>query len=84
MQTDKYRTQVNLSVDEKAQEFIKNNVACMSIKEMSRRLGIAYGKLVNNVRLMGVQPKPERQPKITRLEQNGYFDVDSFARKYKF
>ena len=76
------RWQKNITLTEEQLKFIELHHGKMSIGQISKMLGLPYGKVHNNLRLLGkVNPL---QPKVVKMEKNGYFDVDSFGKLYNF
>lgn len=76
------RWQKNITLTEEQLNFIELHHGKMSIGKISKMLGLPYGKVHNNLRLLGkVNPL---QPKVVKMEKNGYFDVDSFGKLYNF
>lgn len=73
----KGQEQVNISLTEQEQEYVRNNHGKISIKKMERETGISYTKLHTNIRIMGL-----RKPVVKDLdfETNGFFDIDKWRQ----
>lgn len=76
------RYQLNLTITEPQQEFIKKNYGKMNIYSMADQLNLTYNKLHNNLKLMGLfkPKKPNRPAKVIE----GMFDVSEFGKYYNW
>ncbi len=75
-----YRVQKNITISDEQKKFIENNHGKMNIGELSKMLGLTYNVTHKNLGLMGMVKK--RKARIVTME--GYFDLEEFAKKYKY
>lgn len=79
------RWQNNITLNKKQLDYVNSHFGKMSIGKISAALGIGYGKIHNNLRLMGkvktFEPKKEQ---ASVIEMRGYFDVDKFGKNYTY
>ncbi len=75
-----YRKQKNLTITEEQADYIKSNNGIMSISQLSKMLGLPPNKVQKNRELLGLV-KPHEGIVV---EMNQYFDVDKFARYYRY
>jgi phospholipid N-methyltransferase len=70
----------NVTLTEDEQNFLRENFDLFDCKTISRKMGVSYGRIINNAQLMGLsRPKKEES-----YEKNGYFDVDIFQKQYRW
>lgn len=70
--------QKKTTLSEEHLNFLKENVGKMTVGKLSAMLGVTYNKVHNNLRVLGFV----KSNKATVINMNGYFDVDSFQRRY--
>jgi len=75
-----YYIQKNTSLSEEQLEFLKLNKGKMSIGQIAKMLGISYGIAHNNLKLLGLYSP--RTAKVIKID--GCFDVEDFAKYYKY
>lgn len=76
------RHQKNITLTDEQMKFIEANFGKMSIGQISKLLGVGYNKIHNNLRMVG--KVKTLQAKVVSFDNNGYFDVDKFARYYNY
>ena len=75
-----YRVQQNITLTPEQQQIVINNIGKMDNVRLSKLVGVGYGKLVSNIRVMGL----ERKEAEINFDNNGIFDVDQFLKLYNF
>ena len=75
-----YYVQKNTTLSKEQLEFLKVNKDNMSVGEIAKMLGIGYNKAHNNLKLLGLYSP--RTAKVIKME--GFFDVEDFAKFYKY
>lgn len=75
-----YRVQQNITLTPEQQQIVINNIGKMDNVRLSKLVGVGYGKLVSNIRVMGLARKEAE----INFDNNGFFDVDQFLKLYNF
>ena len=75
-----YRVQQNITLTPEQQQIVINNIGKMDNVRLSKLVGVGYGKLVSNIRVMGLARKEAE----INFDNNGIFDVDQFLKLYNF
>ena len=75
-----YRVQQNITLTPEQQQIVINNIGKMDNVRLSKLVGVGYGKLVSNIRVMGLSKKEAE----INFDNNGIFDVDQFLKLYNF
>lgn len=76
------RRQKNITLTNEEKEFVLSNIGEMNLRQISKKLEINYNKLHNNARLLGLVK--DLKPKVVQFDDNGYFNIDKFAKYYNF
>lgn len=75
------RWQKNITLTESQLNFAKENFGRMRIRDISNSLGLNYGKVHNNLRLIGLV----KDCKPKEFENEGeFFNVEKFGQLYNF
>ena len=75
-----YRVQQNITLTPEQQQIVINNIGKMDNVRLSKLVGVGYGKLVSNIRVMGLARKEAE----INFDNNGIFDVDQFLKLYNY
>lgn len=76
-----YYNQKNITLTQEQQDFLKLNHGKISMNDISKMLGIGYGKTVHNARLLGLG-KYSHRARVVRMD--GYFDEETFFKQYRY
>jgi len=74
------RRQKNVTLTKEEENYLREPYNLLDCKQISRNLGVTYGRIVNNAQLMGLS----RPIKEESYDKNGFFDVDVFQKQYKW
>lgn len=75
-----YYVQKNTTLTEQQLEFLKANKGILTVRQIASALGMGYNKIHNNLKLLGLySPRTTREGK-----SEGCFDIEDFAKHYKY
>jgi len=74
----KHYYQQNVSLTPDQVEFVKANKDKMNVGELAKMLGLTYGKVHNNLKVLGLV----KRRKAVVVKMDGYFDVEEFQYRY--
>ena len=83
-----YRKQKNITLTAEQQAFVAGNYQVLTYLQMAKILGVSMGKIMSNMRLMGLKKscrksEAKRRDWVTRsnsFDLNGFFDTDKWLK----
>jgi hypothetical protein len=77
-----YRVQQNITLSAEQQQILIDNIGKVDNVRLSKMVGVGYGKLVSNIKVMGLASA--KVDSEVSFDNNGMFDADKFFNFYNY